>query len=302
MVKNKNLIRLLSLIILLTLGSFTVKYSSLAQVGNSPPLVSFTPAQKQILDRLTTKQIIYLGETHDREADHQAQLAIIQHLQRRRRPIAIAMEMFQRPAQTIINNYLAGKITELELIEQTEYEKRWGFDWQYYAPILQYAKTHRLPVIALNTPTEITRQVAKQGLESLTPAQRQNIPPIADIDRTNNAYRDILFDIYRQHQQTATLNSKSFDRFYTAQLLWDETMAEGVANFFRRNPDRQLIVMAGKIHIIYGHGIPSRVTRRLQKIAKHKKFTQATVLLSTEKKIAQESDPKPGDFIWHILD
>jgi uncharacterized iron-regulated protein len=192
---------------------------------------------------------------------------------------------------------LAGKITELELLERTEYEQRWGFDWKYYAPILQFARTHRLPVVALNTPTEITRKVARSGIEHLTPADRTYIPPIDQIDRTNHAYRDWLFQIYQEHQKTATINSKSFDRFYTAQLLWDETMAEGVANFVKRNPDRQLVAIVGQAHIIYGYGIPSRVSRRLAQLPNASKFSQATVLLSHADP-ATPSPPQAADLIW----
>jgi uncharacterized iron-regulated protein len=88
----------------------------------------------EVLQELVRVNVIYLGETHDSPEDHQAQLEIIQELYRRNRKIAIAMEMFQRPYQGVLDRYLAGKITETQLIEQSEYEKRWGFSWEYYAP------------------------------------------------------------------------------------------------------------------------------------------------------------------------
>ncbi len=251
----------------------------------------FTPQQTEIVDRLKTANVVYLGETHDRDTDRQQQLAILQALFQHK-PLAIGMEMFQRPAQPLLDLYLAGKITATQLREQTEFDKRWGFEWASYAPILEFAKANRLPVIALNTPTEITRKAAKQGLESLTPTELQYIPPVTDIDRSNLAYQRMVLASYQQHAGIVSIASKSFDRFYTAQLLWDETMAERVAEFIKQNPDRQMVAIAGSSHIIYGYGIPDRVMRRM---GNNSRFTHKTVLLSHE---LDPQQPAPADFIW----
>jgi uncharacterized iron-regulated protein len=251
----------------------------------------FTPQQQATMRQLQTANVIYLGETHDRVADRQQQLAIIQALFNYQPRVAIAMEMFQRPAQPILDRYVAGKITETELRQQTEFDRRWGFNWEDFVPLLRFAKTNRLKLVAINTPTEITRKVAKQGLESLTGQDLQYIPPIDQIDPSNTKYRDSILASYQQHMGKAPIASKSFNRFYTAQLLWDETMAERIANFVKQQPDYRVVVLAGRAHVIYGHGIPDRVRRRMGQ----SKFTQKTVLLSDE---GDQQPPQPADFIW----
>ncbi len=256
----------------------------------------FTPQQSQIVERLKTASVVYLGENHDRDVDRQQQLAILQALFQHKPQLAIGLEMFQRPAQPLLDLYLAGKITAAQLRQQSEFDKRWGYKWESYAPLLEFAKANRLPVIALNTPTEITRKAAKQGLESLTPTELQYIPPIADIDRSNLAYQRMILGSYQQHAGIVSISSKSFDRFYTAQLLWDETMAERVAEFVKQNPDRQMVIIAGSSHIIYGYGIPDRVMRRM---GKNSRFTQKTVLLNHNPDAQQ---PAPADFIWDRTD
>ena len=251
----------------------------------------FTPAQKAILRQLQTANVVYLGETHNSRSDRQHQLAILQALFNDRPRLAIGMEMFQRPAQPILDRYLAGKITEIELRTQTEFDTRWGFSWDEFVPLLRFAKTNRLQLIALNTPTEITRKVAKQGLESLTTDERKYIPPITEIDRSNAKYRESILASYQQHLGKVPISSKTFDRFYTAQLLWDETMAERVANFVNQQPDTRVVVLAGRAHILYGYGIPDRVRRRMGQT----KFTHKTVLLTDE---GDKQPPPPADFIW----
>jgi uncharacterized iron-regulated protein len=224
----------------------------------------FSGEQQRILQALRGANIVYLGEIHDSATDHADQLAIVQNLQQSGQPLAIGLEMFQRPYQGVLDRYLAGEISATELQTQSEYTKRWGFPWENYGPLLQWAQQQRVPVIALNTPTEITRKVARNGLESLVGEDLKYVPPIAEIDFSNQAYRDLILASYRQHQRQAMAHSKSFERFHAAQLLWDETMAATAANFYRQAPQRRLVIIAGRDHIRYGHGIPSRVTRRLR--------------------------------------
>jgi uncharacterized iron-regulated protein len=280
------------LVVIITSNSIGIVPTAEALPVANQQNVGFTRQQQEILAQLQTANVVYLGETHDSESDHQQQLAIIQALFKHKSKLAIGMEMFQRPAQPLLDRYLAAKITATELRQQTEFDRRWGFKWEYYAPILEFAKANRLPIIALNTPTEITRKVAKQGLESLTPAELQYIPPIAEIDRSNAKYQQMILASYQQHAGIVSIASKSFDRFYTAQLLWDETMAERIANFVKQNPDDRMIVLAGRSHIIYGYGIPDRVFRRLDK----SKFHQKTVLFSHDGDPAQ---PKAANFSWN---
>jgi uncharacterized iron-regulated protein len=247
-----------------------------------------TVNQQQIVQALQPAHIVYLGEVHDRSSDRQDQLAIIRQLYRQNPHLAIGLEMFQKPYQGEIDRYLAGRITEAALLEQTEYTKRWGYPWESYAPLLRFAKEHQLPVIALNTPTEITRQVARHGLASLKPADFRYIPPLKDIDKSNLVYRQILQKSYAQHQTVS--NSKGFERFYEAQLVWDETMAASIAEYHQQQPRDRIVVITGQAHIKYGHGIPDRVARRLTR----RPIIQKSVILGSDK----NHDPTSANFIF----
>lgn len=251
---------------------------------------SFTAQQSEILKKLSKADVVYLGETHDLLEDHEAQLKIIQALYKKRGiKIAIAMEMFQRPYQQVLDRYVKGEISEEELLKETEYEERWGFPWEYYQAIAQYAQKHRLPIIAMNTPTEVSRKVARQGWESLTPEETKYIPPEKDIDLSNKEYRARIEKVYQEHAAHSQGNSSSFDRFFLTQVLWDETMAESIAKFVKDNPKTQVVVLVGQGHVAYGYGIPSRVERRLKNV------TQASLVFQGESEIESE---KVAAFVW----
>ena len=264
-----------------------------------PELLVQTPAAEhaRILEDLTTADIVYLGETHDSVADHAAQLEIVAALYRDDPKLAIGMEMFQRPFQTALDAYLAGEIDEAELRDRTEYEERWGFPWEYYAPLLRFARAHGLPVLALNAPAEATQKVSREGLASLTPAERRYLPPLEEIDTRNLPHRDWVRDIFARHDFTP--NEEDFERFYAAQVLWDETMADTIARFVRERPDYRVVAIAGQGHTVYSYGIPSRVARRLQDRAT---LEQRSVIFSTE--VAEDltaellAEPPIADYVW----
>ncbi len=249
-----------------------------------------------VLDQLAQADVVYLAETHDRPQDHQAQLEILRSLLHRRSKLIIGMEMFQRPYQATLDRYIAGQITEADLIQQTDYKRRWGYPWELYAPIIRFAKDNQLPIVALNTPSEVTRKVARAGLDNLTLVDRQWIPPRSAILAKPEAYRQRIRQIYDEiHQGKGT--SSDFERFFLAQIVWDETMAERVATTLQKQPNSLVVVLAGQGHVMYGDGIPSRVTRRMATIRKASPFKQITVLLNPTDDLKLE--PAIADYFWY---
>lgn len=234
---------------------------------------------QEIVSQVKQDDVVYLGENHDSVSIHQQQLAIITQLQQNlansNRELAIAWEMFQRPFQPILDRYLSGAITEAQLREQTEYETRWGFDWEFYAPIIRFAKVQQIPLIALNTPEEITQKVAELGINSLEPSDFRYIPSLDEIKLDNESYRQRLVEVYQQHVDNGQGNSKDADNFFAAQVLWDETMAEAIALYYQNHPQAQIAVLVGQAHIMYDYAIPERVTRRID----DPDFSQTPLLL-----------------------
>ncbi|MBD1845569.1 ChaN family lipoprotein [Cyanobacteria bacterium FACHB-63] len=275
----------LSLFVLWTAPGYAQTLSAAVSVS-TPTQQKLDP--QMVLKQLRQSRVIYLGETHDSEADHRAQLEIIRSLHQQNPKLAIGMEMFQRPFQSGLDSYLAGASTATRLREFTEYDKRWGYSWEFYYPIINFAKENRLPVVALNTPAEVTRKVARQGLESLTAEEKRYIPPIDEIRLEPERYRDRLQKIFAAHAGKGS--SRWFNSFFQAQVLWDETMADAIVQFLNKNPDRQIIVLAGQGHIIYGDGIPSRVARRIPQIK------QSTILLNPPAQYFGEA--AIADFFW----
>jgi len=228
--------------------------------------VSALKTLSNVIAGVSGKKIVYVGEYHDRFAHHNVQLQIIKGLVRKDPKIAVGMEMFQRPFQKTLDEYIGGSIDEREFLKKSEYFKRWSFDYNLYKPILDFARAEKVPVVALNLSREITDKVSKKGMDSLTEDERKDVP--AQMDFSDTEYRDRLRQVFDQH---GAASERSFDFFLQAQILWDEGMARSIDEYLRKNPDQRMVVMAGVGHLAYGSGVPKRTFRR-------NGFSYATIL------------------------
>jgi uncharacterized iron-regulated protein len=219
--------------------------------------ISKIQALSDVIKGVADKKIVYVGEIHDVFSHHAVQLDIIRGIYSKDRKLAIGMEMFQRPFQTVLDTFIAGKMGERDFLKQSEYFKRWGFDYNLYKPILDFARTEKIPVIALNMEREIIKEVSVSGIDSLVDEQRKAVLP--EMDFSDNEYRERLMKIYELHEKKEDGN---FDFFYQSQILWDETMSQSIDEFLDINPDYQIAVLAGQGHLRYGSGIPKRTERR----------------------------------------
>lgn len=213
---------------------------------------------EDILPELARARVVFVGERHDSYGHHLAQLDIIKRLHQLNPQIVIGMEMFQQPYQSFLDDYVAGSISEREMLQGTEWYERWRHDYRLYQPVLQFAREQGVPLVALNMQREITDKVAESGFDGLSEQDKASLP--RTIDKSDQAYEYRLRQIYHQHPPR---EGREFNHFLEVQLLWDEGMAQQVSDYLKANPDQQMIVLAGSGHLMHGSGIPNRVKREL---------------------------------------
>lgn len=241
---------------------------------------------------LRTKAVIYVGERHDQPGDHGVQYAILRHLHREEASLAIGMEMFQVPFQEPLDKWSAGQIDETVLRRETEYDKRWGFDFSMYRPILEYARNRGIEVVALNAPKELAYAVAKDGVDGLSPELASELPELDLANEEHRALFDAEFDVGDHAVEGGV------DRYYQAQVVWDETMGSRVAETLgRAGGPAKMVVLAGRVHVKRGLGVPDRA-------AKRGAAPYAVVLPVTQKELKAElklpPEERSADFFWAL--
>jgi uncharacterized iron-regulated protein len=215
----------------------------------------------ELYARLASERAICFGETHGAAEDHYAQARALHALSRRARelgrPFAIGLEMFQRPYQAALDGYVAGTLSDVELVIQSEYEERWGYDFDFYRALLERAASFQFPALALNAREELTRKIGRTGLASLSELERAELPELDLADPEHVAYIYGLFGVLPGHEEESGLGN-----YYAAQTVWDETMADTAAGWLSASGgDSQIVVFAGSVHC-HESAIPRRITRR----------------------------------------
>lgn len=225
----------------------------------------------QVFERLTSSRIVLLGEAHTTIAHHRWQLYMLSALHSRQANLIVGFEMLPRRVQSALDDWSAGKLTEAEFLEQSEWQKVWGYDAGLYLPLLHFARLNRLPTIALNIDRELVSQVSQQGWQALDEARRMGL---SDPAPASDAYRDSLAQLYAYKQTLVDssedeeavepdldeiLRSDAFSNFVEAQLTWDRAMAEALAAAHRRDPQAVVVGIVGRGHLEYGYGIPHQL-------------------------------------------
>ncbi|MFH1215762.1 MAG: ChaN family lipoprotein [Pseudomonadota bacterium] len=215
----------------------------------------------EIMTRIARSRVIYVGETHVRQADHLLQYRVLQAVHERHPDLAVGMEMFNRSVQDAIDAYIKGDIDERQFLKDAQYFKNWGYDYRFYRDILQFARANKLPVVALNLDKDVVSSTFKQdGIAGLSEEIRQTLPQERDLSMAG--YRERLANVFQSHSGPH-FNEEKMTNFVQAQVLWDETMAETVADFLKKNPETKMIVVAGSGHVVKNNAIPPRVARRI---------------------------------------
>jgi uncharacterized iron-regulated protein len=210
----------------------------------------------ELMTKLQSERLVYVGETHTAYADHLLQLEVLRGMADKPGGLALGVEWIQARFQPVLDDYLAGSIDEAELLRRSEYYDRWRFDYRLYRPIIRFAKDRGIPIIALNASRELTSQISRVGINDLPEELRRELPDSYDV--SDEAYAEALRETFDMHKSEGS----DFERFLEVQLTWDESMAQRIADYLTRDPGNRMLVLAGKGHIAGRSGIPNRVTRR----------------------------------------
>jgi uncharacterized iron-regulated protein len=241
----------------------------------------------QLADRLMEGDLVCIGETHDSELHHRVQLMLIKALYARDERLGVGMEMFQRPYQKTLDRYVRGAVNEETFLEDSDYHKRWGFDWGLYRPIAEFCRRNQVPLAALNVAEELRRKVSKSGYDKLSGPEKKEL---GAVDFQVKEHRSHWFDKLGNMHGHGKMSKEAQERMYQVMTIWDEYMADSAAKFQQERGLRRMVVLAGSGHIDFGFGIPDRAAKR----TKGKALTVRILLGGDPAKVA--ADPR-ADFV-----
>jgi uncharacterized iron-regulated protein len=212
-------------------------------------------ALSELAPALRKSSIVVVGEQHTDEAHHRAQLRVIQALVQAGAKVTVGLEMFRKDSQQALDRWTAGGIGPREF--EVVYDDNWNYPWAAYSAIFEYARAQRIPMIGLNVPRDITRQVSRGGFQSLTEAQRGQLSDVTcSIDEE---YMRYIRSVYGAHAH----GNMNFTFFCEAQMIWDVAMAVHSLDYLKANPDATVVILTGVGHAQKG-AVPRQIRLRSQ--------------------------------------
>jgi len=236
-------------------------------------------------------QVVFVGETHDDPTGHMLEAELLRRAYEAYgapgsnddapRPVALSLEFFQRDVQPILDEYLAGLITEKAFRADSRPWPRYETD---YRSLIEFSKENGLMVIAANAPRRYATRVTMNGRESLNDLSPEALASLAPMPygQPSGEYRDqwiqIISEVMEEEglkcglpipepeegedsvQARAPVGSHgNMGNQLHSQVLWDATMAYWISEYLAQEPDAIVLHMVGGFHVERGTGTPEHV-------------------------------------------
>jgi uncharacterized iron-regulated protein len=221
------------------------------QMGDVAPRVV---SLDEVIDDLAQYDVVFVGEAHGHATNHFVQSKLFSGLYGHNNDIALSMEQFERSAQPIVDQYLAGEIGEETLKHEGN---AWDHYSQSYRPMVEFAKQNGLSVIASEVPGNMVSCVGEEGPAFLDRLEGEPRNWIAtELHLQDGPYKDRYYSFLEKtagHSvggEGMTEEEKAEQRFYrfAAQVSRDDTMAESIALHLDANPGRKVMHIDGSFH------------------------------------------------------
>lgn len=218
---------------------------------------------EKIIESLKDADVVFLGELHDDAAAHYVQNEIFRRAFEKygkQRQIALSLEMFERDVQVILDEYLRNLISESHFLLSS---RPWGNYKTDYKPLVEFARTNNLQVIAANAPRRYVNMVSRSGRESLnqlSPEAKKWLAPLP-YGEASEAYARKFNALMGQTSDSVTPVQHS--PMLNAQALWDATMAFSISRYLKRAKKKNPLVvhLNGGFHTENRLGTPEHLLK-----------------------------------------
>lgn len=193
-----------------------------------------------IISQMDNADVLFFGEEHNDSVGHVLEFELFKLLYAKYGNRAIAsFEMFHTDVQSVMDEYLLGVISEKNFLKES---RPWN-NYKDYKPIVEFAKTNNLKVVAANAATRYSNAVTVSGLDILKklPESSFKYIPKLPVDTATGRYYDKFIETLGGHSMGGM-------KIYQTQNFWDATMAWSIQKYFKLNPKSKIIHYVGRFH------------------------------------------------------
>ncbi|MHB1192868.1 MAG: ChaN family lipoprotein [Longimicrobiales bacterium] len=238
-----------------------------------------------VFEAMDETDALLVGETHDDVVGHGVEAEIFMRAAERmgavgegsgtKRPVVLSLEMFERDVQYVVDEYLAGLITEDQFKRSARPWDRYDTD---YRPMVEFARAHGLPVVAANAPRRYVNRVSRLGPAALDPlpaTAKAFLPPLpfpGPSEDYTAKWNALMAEMMAPAPAAAMPaapppgaapqgppRDHGMGNALQAQALWDAAMGHAVAAALEAHRGALVVHYVGSFHVESGTGIPERI-------------------------------------------
>ncbi len=214
---------------------------------------------------LNKSKVIYFGEFHDNSVVHKLEMDFLEAMYKLNPRLIVSFEMFERDTQPYLDMYVKGDMNEEDFLLNSRPWSNYNTD---YKPLLDFAKTHSLTVIAANVPRPIAGKVVRSGAKFRDQlSDKDQVYTAATLNAWNDEYKDkFMRTMHSTTMHGMPGDETLYDNMYLAQCLKDDTMAESILMFMAKAPKSMVVHFNGDFHSNSYLGTVQRVQIRQPKL------------------------------------
>ena len=226
---------------MLCLGAGAASAAQFSDAGSGKEL-----SAAQLAKKLQKYDVVFFGEFHDQGELHQAESDLLKAMHKLQGDkLALSMEMFEADNQPRLDSFLAGSLSEDDFLAASRPWPNYRTD---YAPLVNFAKENKMPVVAANVPRFLAAHVAKNNAstEGIAEQYLQWLPKHTYAHE--GAYKEKFYAQMNSPEAPMKMPPQRLAAVYAAQCLKDDKMAESIAAFAYAHPDMQILHINGCFH------------------------------------------------------
>lgn len=192
---------------------------------------------EKMLEAAAEADIVLFGEYHTNPITHWLQLELSRDLyELKGKGLILGAEMFESDNQLILDEYLAGHITEAKFEEEARLWNNYQTD---YKPLVLLAKEEDLTFVATNIPRRYANMVFKNGVSALDSLSHEALRYMAPLplkyDKSLNSYKQLLgADTTSMSMgSTSPMGGHGSINLADAQAIKDATMTHFIMEYWK---------------------------------------------------------------------
>ncbi len=108
-------------------------------------------SKTELTEQVNASSLVYCGDFHTLRQAQRTPIKILRSITGKRKEITLGLELLPAEMQPVSDAFLKGSVDEETFLRRIGYQDRWGFPWNHYRQLYDFARDAGIRIIGLNS-------------------------------------------------------------------------------------------------------------------------------------------------------